>query len=407
NSGFDAIIGNPPYGAQFSKEELSYFKSNYQTAVWRGESYLLFIEQGLKLLSNDGMLGLIIPDTLLNLSFTQPARELLLRNSVLNQVIGLPSRIFSGATVDTLILLTQKTIFNPRFHPSNILIKLFDKKEIITKIENPKKQYYLKAEAWFNQNDFNIHADQNEILLLNKIEGNRKTIKDLATMHSGIKAYSVGRGTPIQTEFIRKSKPYTSTEKLGEDWSPFFDGKHIGRYIVYWKQNNWIKYGANLAEPRNQENFLGEKILIRKITGKRLIATYVPNDSYCNTLLHVLKIKDQNYSYFSLLAYLNSTLIGWYFRKRFQISDDDTFPQIMIRDILQFPFPDMNKNEQMELNKQVDKLLHLNEQIKHTRLPSEIDQIQSHIQHCEARIDEIIYRIFDLTDDEIQIISGS
>lgn len=407
NSGFDAIIGNPPYGALFSSAEMSYFKTTYQASVWRVESYLLFIERGLKLLSNDGMLGLIIPDTLLNLSFTQPAREILLRNSLLKELIGLPSRIFSGATVDTIILLTQKTIFNPRFHSSNILIKLFDKKENITKIETPKKQFYLKSESWFKQNDFNIHADEKEILLLTKIEGKRKTLKDIATMHSGIKVYSVGRGTPIQTELIRKLKPYTSTEKMGADWSPFFDGKHIGRYEIYWNQNNWIKYGANLAEPRNQENFLGEKILIRKITAKRLIATYVPYDSYCNTLLHVLKLTSQNYSYFNILAFLNSTLVGWYFRKRFQISDDDTFPQIMIRDILQFPVPEFPPIEKIDLNKQVEQLLHLNEQLTQTKLPSEIDQLQSHIQHCENRIDEIIFSIFDLTQDEIQLMSES
>ncbi|MFA4864949.1 MAG: N-6 DNA methylase, partial [Bacteroidales bacterium] len=116
--GFDIVIGNPPYGALFSENEFIYFKNRYQTAVWRGESYLMFIEQGLRLLQPDGLLGFIIPDTLLNLGFTQLARELLLRNSNIKEIVGLPSNVFSGATVDTIILLTEKAGYTDKFHPS-------------------------------------------------------------------------------------------------------------------------------------------------------------------------------------------------------------------------------------------------------------------------------------------------
>ncbi len=108
--GFDVVIGNPPYGALFRNEELDYFKGRYNTAVWRGESYLLFIEQALRLLKNDGLLGFIIPDTLLNLSFTQPTRELLLRNSKLHEIVGLPSNVFSGATGSTPYKLERFSI---------------------------------------------------------------------------------------------------------------------------------------------------------------------------------------------------------------------------------------------------------------------------------------------------------
>jgi type I restriction-modification system DNA methylase subunit len=405
-SGFNAIIGNPPYGALFTSDEISYFKSLYQTAVWRGESYLLFIERGLKLLSQNGMLGLIIPDTILNLGFTQPTRELLLRNSRIKEIINLPSKVFSSATVDTIIITAEKAGFAEKYHNSNVLIKLFRKKEALTAIDQPLREFFVKTESWYDRGSFNIQIDENESFLLMKIEKGRKTIADIANMHSGIKVYSVGRGTPVQTEVIRKSKPYTSDTKQGEDWSPFFDGKHIGRYVIYWDQNNWVRYGQNLAEPRKQENFLDKKILIRKITGKTLIAAYVPYDSYCNTLLHVLKIKDSRYSYPEILGILNSRLIGWYFRKRFQISDEDTFPQIMIRDILQFPVPENEPAIFPELGKLVEQVIVLNESLKSKKLHSEIEQIKSHIQHCESRIDELVYELYGLTEEEIGMVEG-
>lgn len=404
--GFDIVIGNPPYGAAFIDDELDYFKSHYQTSVLRSESYLLFIEQGLKLLHIDGVLGFIVPDTLLNLGFTHSTREYLLRNSKLIEVVSLPSNVFHGATVDTVLLFTEKKDRVNTFHASNIEVKGFNKKKNITSISNPDKLLIAKANNWHLQNSFNVHVDSSDQPLIEKLEKNSTIISGIADMFSGIKSYEVGKGSPMQTEKIRNTKPFTSLKREGKEWKPFYDGKHIGRYQLLWKNNNWIHYGAWLAAPRDLENFSGEKILIRKIIGKTLIATYVPETSYCNTLLFVLKLKDKSYSYKSVLAIFNSELIGWYFRKKFQISDDDTFPQIMIRDILQFPFPIINKKNDNELNNLVGQLLKLNEEKAETKLQTKISQLESKIDYCENRINEIVYQLYELTAEEIKIIEG-
>lgn len=404
--GFDIVLGNPPYGALFSTDELNYFKKRYNTSVWRGESYLMFIEHGLRLLKTDGLLGFIIPDTLLNLGFTQPARELLLRNSRIQEIVSLPSNVFSGATVDTIILLTEKTDYTNKFHPSTVWVKTFGKKQTISIIDSPQKEFFIKTKDWFEENSFNLQTDNAEKKLLSKIESGKESVDSIAKMFSGIKTYEIGKGKPAQTEKIRNEKPYTSEKKIDKTWLPFYDGIHIGRYQLLWKANNWIKYGEWLAAPRNPENFEGEKILIRKITGKTLISTYISETSYCNTLLFVLKLKDRTYSYKSILAFLNSELMGWYFRKKFQISNDDTFPQIMIRDILQFPVPFIDKDHDNELNKLVNQLLQLNEEKAEAKLQTKISQIESKIDYCENRINEIIYQLYELTEDEIKIVEG-
>lgn len=404
--GFDAVIGNPPYGALFSNPESEYFKIRYNTSVWRCESYLLFIEQALKLLRNDGYLGFIVPDTILNLGFTQPARELLLRNSRLQEIVGLPSNVFSGATVDTIILLTTKSGFTNQFNASNILVKAFGKKQPLQSIQDAPKEFYVNARDWFEQNAFNIQTDKTEINLLYKIEAGKQTVTEIAEMYYGIKAYQVGKGKPPQNEKIRNEKPFTSDNQNGENWLPFFDGKNIGRYQLHWNGNNWLNYGDWLAEPRKPSVFENEKILIRKITGKTLISTYIPETSYCNTLLFILKLKVKAYSYKSILAILNSTLIGWYFRMKFQISDDDTFPQIMIRDILQFPIPVVDRLNDTKLNKLVDQLLLLNEEKSSSNLPSKVSQIEGKIDYCESRINEIVYQLYELTEEEIKIIES-
>jgi adenine-specific DNA-methyltransferase len=225
-------------------------------------------------------------------------------------------------------------------------------------------------------------------------------------MYSGIKAYEVGKGSPPQTTRIRDEKPFTSKVQQTLDWKPFYDGKHIGRYHINWNRNNWIHYGKWLAAPRNAENFEGEKILIRKITSKTLIATYVHETSYCNTLLFVLKIKDTSYSYLTITGILNSSLIGWYFRKKFQISDDDTFPQIMIRDILEFPIPDLEKNQDQEISNYVKTIINLNNELANTKLQSKIEQFKTKLDFYEEKLNKIIFKVYGVSDPEKKIVEG-
>jgi hypothetical protein len=225
-------------------------------------------------------------------------------------------------------------------------------------------------------------------------------------MFSGIKTYEVGKGIPPQTEKIRNEKPYTSSAQISKDWRPFFDGKDIGRYQLFWHENNWIHYGKWLAAPRSPENFEGEKILIRKITGKTIIATYVPETSYCNTLLFVLKLNDKKYSYQGILAILNSDLIGWYFRKKFQISDDDTFPQIMIRDILQFPIPVINKKTNDLIVHLVETMLQLQKEKQQTNLPDKLNQLEARIKYTDDKINQLVFELYGLGEEEGEIVGG-
>lgn len=404
--GFDIVLGNPPYGASFIKSESIYFKAKFKTSVWRGESYLLFIEEGLALLKQNGSLGFIIPDTLLNLGFTSSSRKYILQNSKLSELVLLPSNVFSGATVDTIILFTQKQAYSDTFHKTDVTVNVFNKRTSIIRIAEPERNFTINTELWNTQNAFNLQTDSNENELISKLETNKKKVSEIAEMYSGIKAYEVGKGSPPQTERIRDEKPFTSEKQQTKDWHPFYDGKHIGRYQLFWKNNNWIHYGKWLAAPRNSENFIDEKILIRKITGKTLIANYIPHTSYCNTLLFVLKIKDNSFSYSALTGVLNSTLIGWYFRKKFQISDNDTFPQIMIRDILEFPIAFLNNKTGSDLSICVEQLLKFNDELKSVKLPDKIEQLKIHIEHTEKKINQLVYQLYDLTEEEIKIVEN-
>jgi hypothetical protein len=405
--GFDAVIGNPPYGAEFLGSAADYLKSKFQTFVWRGESYLVFIERSINLLKLKGLLGYIVPDTYLNLGFTQSLRTFLLQHSKLREIVSLPSNVFSGGTVDTTLLFASKATQTSNFHEAEVLVKVFKKKSSIQSVNQPSRESILSTKVWFEQNAFNIHSDVAESKIISKIEKENNPLSDIGEIFYGIKVYQVGKGKPPQTKDILERKPFTSFEKEDKTFLPFFDGKHVGRYELLWKKNNWLRYGPWLAEPRQPQKYEGEKILIRKIVAQTLIATYISETSYCNTLLFVLKIKkDVNLGYLYLLGILNSKFIGWYFRKKFQISADDTFPQIMIRDILQFPIPSPDKASLDRMVKLVEQMRALHKQLTTAKTPDDKTRLQRQIDATDQLIDELVYELYGLTGKEIGIIEG-
>ena len=291
------------------------------------------------------------------------------------------------------------------YHESQVLVKIFNKKPSIRAVTQPNREFSISTKVWFEQNAFNVSSNIAETNIITRIEGENKTLSHFAEMFSGIKTYEVGKGNPPQTEEIRNKKPFTSDKKEEKSWSPFYDGKHIGRYEFLWTKDNWINYGCWLAAPREPKNFEGEKILIRKIVGKTLLATYVSETSYCNTLLFVLKIKSNiTLSYHYLLGILNSQFIGWYFRKKFQISADDTFPQIMIRDILQFPIPYPGNAHHDLMVELIDQMLELHKQMASAKTDHDKTVIQRQIDATDRQIDQLVYELYGLTEEEIKIV---
>jgi hypothetical protein len=366
---------------------------------------LVFVEKAVQLLKLKGLLGYIIPDTYLNLGFTQLLRTFLLRHSKLREIVNLPSNVFSGGIVDTTLLFAEKATRASNFHEAKVLVKVFNKKSSIQSVNEPSREFIISTGVWFEQNAFNIHSDVDESKVISRIQSENEPLSHIAEIFYGIKAYQVGKGKPPQTKDILERKPFTSFRKEDKTFLPFFDGKHVGRYELLWDNNNWLKYGPWLAEPRQPQKYDGKKILIRKIVGKTLIATYVPETSYCNTLLFVLKIKsDVNFTYHYLLGILNSQFIGWLFRKKFQISADDTFPQIMIRDILQFPIPKPDKVRHDRMVKLVEQILALHKQLALAKTPDDKTRLQRQIDTTGYQIDRLVYELYDLTDKEIEIV---
>jgi hypothetical protein len=86
--GFDAVIGNPPWGADFRVQEQEHLRSVYQSAKGSNiDSYAIFIESSLNHLRNRGLLGYITPDTFLRKDDHMLIRKLFLEKAWIKELI--------------------------------------------------------------------------------------------------------------------------------------------------------------------------------------------------------------------------------------------------------------------------------------------------------------------------------
>ena len=79
---YQYIIGNPPWGYEFSESEKEKLRKNYRTASGKNiESYDLFIEKALRNLSINGQLSFILPEAILNVKAHTPVRTAIMESN--------------------------------------------------------------------------------------------------------------------------------------------------------------------------------------------------------------------------------------------------------------------------------------------------------------------------------------
>lgn len=118
NQKFDAIIGNPPYirvqnMVHYSREEYDFYKSSHSPYVTAQtdtlDKYYLFIEKGLALLNDGGMLGYIVPHKFMNIKSGAKLRELLSSNSSVKKILHFGThQVFENRSTYTCILVLSK-----------------------------------------------------------------------------------------------------------------------------------------------------------------------------------------------------------------------------------------------------------------------------------------------------------
>jgi type I restriction-modification system DNA methylase subunit len=402
--GFDCVIGNPPYlGGREWKEDngnaYEYFINKYEVAEYQFDIYALFWEVGITLLKDEGLIGYITPNTWLNNQSNKKLRQYILRKTQILQIVDYSKiKVFDQATVLPIITVLQNT------NSHTINTNIFEPKdgEIIQLQE-------INQGIWADDDlsIININLSTKDLKLRDKIEADSHPLESLALIKFGIKIYETGKGTPKQKATDAKQRIFEADKQKDKSYRKYLEGKDINPFKVEYK-NRWLKYGINLAAPRDPLLFEGERILVRRIVGKTLIAAYTNSDYVTSQLLQIVKPNEQRDTKF-LLGIINSKLLAYYFRKKYN-RQDKTFPEIRIYELASLPIRKPNESQntlKKEIEKLVDKIIELQENKGTVILQSKIDQIQNQIDYCEQKLNDIVYALYGLTSEEVELIENS
>jgi len=392
--GFDAVIGNPPYGMVAEINIKRYYENVFNTTEGRFDNYEIFIEKGICLCKKHGLLGLIVPSPLLSNLYTRKLRKWILENCLINEIANIGFNVFADPTIHTCII-----VLSPGTSTKQI-VRI--KKQVLTiKQLNEDYDYRLNQNRLGkNQNyTFDIFIDPKVSSLLNKLKCNSKELGNIYFIRQCIK-------TGNDKDYVRSSDII-----LGIPWKPSLRGKSINRYETIDK-NLYIKYGPWLA--RNWKNisfYETHKIAIRE-TGRRIIATLDLENRYFLSSLYAIypKSKDERHSLKYILGILNSTVSTYFLKKIALDLTCGAFTKIRTNQLARFPIRLINFTDHSDINmhdflvKQVDQILGLNKRIVQAKTPHEKESLQRQIAETDKQIDQLVYELYGLTEDEIKIV---
>ena len=440
NGGFDIVVGNPPYvSAEYISEiEKTFYEKNYYSAYGRQNLYIIFYEKAINLLKENGNLGFITPYTILKNMYYKEIREYILKNTSILEIIDFKGiTVFQDAGVDSIILLLKK---EKRIE--------YDIK-YINNIKAFETQVYdinfFKSSQITEKDDLSIQFSKNE-KLLNKILDHKDNLKlkEIIDFKQGI--------------ITGGNKNFLVSEKLA-NCEKVLTGTDFNRYKLF-DSNQYIIYDIEkLHRPRKREIFESkEKILLRQ-TGAFPICMLDTNQYFTLDTVHNGILKQENFNIKYILSLLNSKFIKFIYENLINESGK-IFAQVKIIYIDELPIKNIPLEKQQPFIEKADKMLSLNKELqdlsqkfqrmllrkfdleklstklqewylldfsdfikelKRLKVKLSLSQeseweeyfleekskaiaVDSEIKNTDKEIDSMVYRLYDLTDEEIKII---
>ena len=156
-----------------------------------------------------------------------------------------------------------------------------------------------------------------------------------------------------------------------------------------------------------------EKILIRRIINRqdRLDATYYNDAGVFKKDLNPFIVSDLNYNTKYLLALINSTLFSWLYLNSSSIASKDDFRQTTLAELRKLPIKKVDSNPEKSFNDQlvtlVDQMLEAKKQLQQSKTEGDINYINRKCERLDNEIDQFVYQLYGLTDEEIKIVENS
>jgi type I restriction-modification system DNA methylase subunit len=443
SGGFDIVIGNPPWGADFSEIELSYLRDKNSNIIVRMiDSFMYFVYQTAQKLSDKGSLGMILPDVILYQKDNFKLRDYLLKNFNLRNIINLGNDVFENVNRPSCILIFDKA------KSRNNIMSIAD---LSLSKEKDKAINVLSSYSELKQKSFS--RIPSEMFVTKSAEGyeilNRifdaipsKTLEDF------IDSDGIQRGVSpdLKEAFIVDKSAIKKFKLESFKLKPTVTGgRQVKRYYIDY-QNNYLIYNKRddnfrsipnickyidqfkdkitctevkqkkhplyaLHRSRDENIFQKPKKLIGVITEDEIIVALDENNLYPTDgcyLFSVLNGIDLRY----ILALLNSNLFVFLYRL-VSLEEGRALAQVKPTIINQLPIRTIDFNNPSEkaihdkLVSLVDRMLELHKKKNSLPPSAEREKVEREIAVIDEKIDEIVYELYGIMEEERKIIESN
>ena len=460
--GFDAVVGNPPYIRIQTLQEtdpavVEYFKEIYKSATQGNyDIYVAFIERVLGLLNKSGKLGYIVPHKFFNAQYGEPLRCLLSEGQHLNEVVHFgDQQVFEGASTYTcLFFLTKKPSTSFRFRKVNDLVGWRDR-QVCEEGEIESKK--VTASEW----SFGVGTGAS---LMERLKAAGPNLGSMTEIFVGLQTSAdtvflfkewktvsgkVTRGFSKElNEWVEVEsallKSVVRSGAIGRYWSnpeakvlfPYEleDGKaklipesrfakSFPKAWAYLNQNKSLlanrEHGKFKASgwyqlyPKNLDLWERPKLLVPYMIMESSACLDTDNTYFVNVTTGGFGIVStkREFSLKYLCGLINSRPLNFYlkqvstnFRGGYFAANKQFIKQLPIRAI-DFKKP-ADKARHDKLVVLVDKLLGLMPKLRAATAESEKATLQNAVTATDQQIDDLVYDLYGLTEDEIKLVEG-
>ena len=388
------IIGNPPYIRPHKLENdfKKYSWDHFNVFKAKSDIYAIFMQKAIDLLRNDGIVSFIVSNTWLSLESFTELRKYILDRCVIQSLTLLPSKVFEEATVETIIFNFRKEKDDNKRINNKISTTKVDSHNNFIEIQKISQRNFSSSHL----NIFKISNDKNSEQLLKKIGKMSESLQNYVVFYYGIK-------TGDDIRFV-SNKPTTSKHKKLLCRSDFtrYSTNYNNEYI--WYVPEIMRKNKITARPGEKQRFEVPKIIIQDI-GRKLVATLDKDNYYIKDAL-ILHQKGKNKLEY-ILSLINSKLLNYWYIQQFKTLSiaKNAF---LILPIYKIDFSKKSEKEKHDdLVVLADKILDLNKEIRKYEENSEKwNYLKSEIERTDKKIDEEVYKLYGLTQEEIKVIES-
>ena len=346
-SGFDIVIGNPPYVdsesmVKFIPKEREWISKNYESATGNWDLYVPFIEKALKISNKNSYMSYITPNKWLSMEYGKSIRKLVINN--LETIYDFTNvKVFDSADVSSVVFILSK---NP-------------KEKII--IEGKNRRTINKEEIVDKENLSVITSEGFKIV--NKLNTSILKVKDFFEVY-----------TSFTTSEAYKLKEILKVDFIQEEDFKFINTGTIDKYKSLWGKTLTSYLGSKILTPSINKKIFKELYLNRfnKMNHKKLIVTgiryfevfYDEKIEYIAGKSTSILYSENNKYNKSGLCILNSKLVSYYIKKSYEASSMGggiNFTPDLIKNI---PMFELSPQIEVIFSEKADKMLFLNKNLQ-------------------------------------------